>query len=186
MLDAVHTVLVIGFVSVTGALLALTLVHRLRVRSVVLTWRAPRTGALPVWPILFIGLVVILYVFAANTVPGIPGTIFGGYVLGGVLWLVSSLMSGAVMVTDFGVVREFGRPGDAIAWMQVEDYFEVTEGARTYFVFIYEAPDGRHRRLELAVPARHVDRFRRIVRAHVDDRIEMPVTHTVGRKALEG
>lgn len=186
MLDTVHTVLVVGFVAVTGALLALTLMHRLRVRSVVLTWRSPRTGARPVWSILFIGLVLILYVFATNAVPDVPDAVFGGYVFGGALWLVSSLLSGSVVVTDFGMVREFGKPGDAVAWMQVEDYFEVADRSGTHFVFIYEAEDGLHRRLELMVPARHVDRFRRIVRSHVDDRIETPVTHTVGRKALEG
>jgi hypothetical protein len=185
-LETVHSVLVIGFVAVTGSLLGLTLVHRMRVRSVVLTWRSPRTATRPVWPILFVGLVLILYVFAANAVPDVPGTIFGGYVAGGVLWLMSSLASGSVMVTDFGVVREFGKPGDAVAWMQVEDYFEATDDSRTIFVFIYEAENGQHRRLEVPVPAGHVDRFRRIVRAHVDDRIETPVTHTVGRKALEG
>jgi hypothetical protein len=185
-LETVHSVLVIGFVAVTGSLLALTLVHRMRVRSVVLTWRSPRTATRPVWPILFIGLVLILYVFAANAVPDVPGTIFGGYLAGGVLWLMSSLASGSVMVTDFGVVREFGKPGDAVAWMQVEDYFEATDDSRTIFVFIYEAENGQHRRLEVPVPAGHVDRFRRIIRAHVDDRIEAPVTHTVGRKALEG
>ena len=186
MLETVHSVLVVGFVAVTGSLLALTLLHRLRVRGVVMTWRSPRTTSRPVWPILFIGLVLILYVFAANAVPDVPAAVFAGYIAGGFLWLMSSLLSGSVMVTDFGVVREFGKPGDAVAWMQVEDYFEASGAGKTTFVFLYEARDGIHRRLEVPVPVQHVDRFRRIVRAHVDDRIEAPVTHTVGRKALEG
>lgn len=138
------------------------------------------------WPILFIGLVLIIYIFATNAVPDVPDLVFGGYVIGGFLWLMSSLLSGSVVVTDFGVLREFGKPGDTLAWMQVEDYFEIADGSRTHFVFIYEAEDGQHRRLEFPVPAAHVDRFRRIVRLHVDDRIETPVARAVGRKALEG
>jgi hypothetical protein len=186
LVDALHMTLVIAFVLVTGLLFVLTLVHRLRVRRVLVSWRAVRPGATPAWPILFLALVAVMFVYSVSTAPDVPVMVFSGYLAGGLLWLASSVVAGGVLVTEFGIVRELGRAGEVLAWMQIGDYFEVKKGKRVHFVFIYTATDGERRRLQLTVPSAHVARFRRIVRARLDERIEAPLPRSVGRQATEG
>lgn len=185
MLGTLHTILVLAFVTVTALLLSVTVMQRLRIRRVRMTWRSGRVSQLPVWPILFVGVVAVFLVYAQNMYPVVRISIFAGYLLGGILWFVAVLLSSTSIITDYGVVPELGHSGDAIAWGQVSDYFEVAEGRRTFFVFIYKDFLGARRRLELAVPAIEVDRFRGIVCSKLDVCIEAPVQHFEGSKALE-
>jgi hypothetical protein len=184
-LNALHSALVVAFVSVTALLFVLTLVHRVRVRRVVMTWRAAGRS-LPAWPVLFLGAVALLLLYADNTGSSLPISLFVGYLLGGLLWLGSSVLSGSVVVTDYGIVPEIGRPREAIAWMQISDYFEVVGPRRTHFVFMYHAPEGRRERLEIAVPAARAREFKRIVARKLDGAEMMETKRGVGRKALEG
>jgi hypothetical protein len=186
LIELLHTVLVISFVSVTGLLFAVTLVHRLRVRHVIMTWRASRPGAMPAWPIMFIGVVGLLYLYAINTGSGVPDLIFAAYLLGGVFWFAASLIAGTVIVTRHGVVHGIGRPGSALPWVQISDWFEVPTGRRTHFVFLFNAAGGGRQRIELPVPVPQVERFRFLVRDHLDDRIAAPIHHPAGRTEQHG
>ena len=184
MVDLLHMVLVIAFVGVTGSLLALTVIRRLRVRRVVLSWRSVSPARLPMWPILFMGIVAVLNVYAANAMPGNSSDVFAGYLFGAVLWLASSLLGGTVFVTELGIIRDTSRADESIAWVQVSDWFEAGRGS--VFVFIYEASDGTHRRLELPVPLEHVESLRRYLRFRFEEPVVLPVARSVGRTALEG
>lgn len=186
MVNALHTVLVLAFLGVTSALLALTVVRRMRIRGVALSWRSARPARLPVWPILFMGVVAVLYVYAANTLPEIAPDVFSGYLIGAMLWLLSSLLSGTVFVTRYGIVRDALRADASVAWVQVYDYFEAKEGRGVVFVFMYESGDGSHRRLELPVPKAYEEAFRRYVRHRLDEPQPIVAERTVGRQALEG
>lgn len=185
MLGTFHLVLVIAFVSVTASLLSLTVVQRIRIRRVRMTWRSGRVNKIPIWPILFIGVVTVFLVYAQNIVPSIHISVYVGYLVGGVLWFLAMIMSSTSVITDYGIIPEIGRSGEAVAWGQIADYFEVEDGRCTYFVFIYQDFVGVRRRLELAVPAIEVERFLRIVRSKLDIRIEDPVRQITGSEALE-
>ncbi len=185
MLAALHTILVLAFVGVTALLLCLTVMQRIRIRRVRMTWRTGRVKRLPIWPILFIGVVAVFLVYAQNMFPVVRISVFVGYLFGGILWFVAVLLSSTSVITDYGIVPEIGRAGEAIAWGQISDYFEVPDGRRTFFVFIYEDLLGVRRRLELAVPAIEVDRFRSIVRPKLEARIEYAVQQFEESKALE-
>lgn len=186
MVNALHTVLVLAFLGVTSTLLALTVARRLRIRGVAFSWKAARPSRLPVWPILFMGVVAVLYVYAANAIPEIAPDIFTGYLVGAMLWLMSSLLSGTVFVTRYGIVRDALRSDASVAWVQVYDYFEASEGRGVVFVFMYESADGSHRRLEVAVPKPYVEVFRRYVRNRLEEPQAIVPERTVGRQALEG
>jgi len=95
------------------------------------------------------------------------------------------MISSSSVVTDYGIIPEVGRAGEAVAWGQISDYFHVEEGRRTYFVFMYQDFVGVRRRLELAVPAIDVERFAAILRSKLDTRIEDPIRQIAGSKALE-
>ena len=88
-------------------------------------------------------------------------------------------------MTDYGIIPELGKSGDAIAWGQIVDYFEAEELKQIHFVFIYLDFLGERRRLEVTVPSVEVDRFRSFLRVNLDTRMDISEKHTVGHKALE-
>ena len=178
-------ILVSAFVAVTALLLGLTVVQRLRIRRVRMSWRSGRAKNVPVWPVLFIGMVAVFLVYAQNTFPSVQIPIYAGYLLGGVIWFVSALLSSTSLVTDYGIIPELGKSGDAIAWGQIVDYFEAEELKQIHFVFIYLDFLGERRRLEVTVPSVEVDRFRSFLRVNLDTRMDISEKHTVGHKALE-
>jgi hypothetical protein len=184
-LSTLHTVLVLAFVGVTALLLGVTVVHRMRIRNVRMTWRSGRIGSLPIWPVVFIGIVAVFLVYAGNTFPVISLDVFSGYLLGGILWFCAVLISSTVVVTEYGVIPEVGRTGEAVGWGQIKDYFEVPVEKQTHFVFIYADFLGDRNRIEITVPASHEERFRRILRDKLDSRIESPVTREASRKAAQ-
>lgn len=185
MLGTIHLILVSAFVAVTALLLGLTVTQRLRIRRVRMSWISARAKNVPVWPIVFIGVVAIFLVYAQNSFPSVEIPIYAGYLVGGVLWFVSALLASSSLVTDYGIIPELGRSGDAIAWGQIVDYFEVLDGKQFHFVFIYQDLLAERRRLEVTVPIVEVERFRMFLRSHLDSRMEIPEKHAVGRKALE-
>ena len=185
MLGTFHIVLVTAFVGVTALLLALIIHQRFRIRRVRMTWRSGRVGRIPIWPVLFVGVVSVFLVYAQNIFPSVHISIYAGYLLGGVFWFVALMISSCSIVTDYGIIPEIGRSGDAIAWGQISDYFVVEDARRTVFVFIYQDFVGVRRRLELTVPAIEIERFVSLVRSKLDVRIEDPVRQVAGSKALE-
>jgi len=137
------------------------------------------------WPVLFIGVVAVFLVYAQNTFPSVEISIYAGYLLGGVIWFVSALFSSSSLVTDYGIIPELGKSGDAIAWGQIVDYFEVEDVKQIHFVFIYQDFLGDRRRLETTVPTAEVDRFRSFLRANLDSRMKITEKHEIGHKALK-
>ena len=134
--NTIHTILVLSFLAVTGMLLAMTTLHRLRIRGVRMTWYSGKFNTIPVWPTLFMGLVIVFLVYVQNAAPVLSGWIFGGYFLGGVFWFVAVAMSSTVVITDYGLIPEAGRTNEAVGWAQISDYFEVDEGKRTHYAFM--------------------------------------------------
>ncbi len=168
MISTLHTILVVSFVVVTGVLLAMTIVQRVRVRGVRMTWISPRKGSLPVWPTVFMGVVLVFMLYSSNTVAPVSGMVFAGYFVGGFLWFAAVVLSGSVMVTEYGVIPEAGRSGDAVGWGQVFDWFEQEDGKRVHFSFLYQDFLGERKRLDLQVPEPQAERFRRFVRSRLD------------------
>ena len=185
MLSSLHLILVTSFVGVTALLLSLTVLQRIRIRRVRMTWRTNRVSGLPIWPILFVGTVTVFLVYAKNIFPTASVWIYLGYMAGGVLWFVAVMLSTTSVVTDYGIIPEIGRSGEAVAWGQISDYFEVQDERRVHFVFIYQDFIGVRQRLEVAVPSAEVDRFLSIVRSKLDTRIEESILEIADSKALE-
>jgi hypothetical protein len=150
-----------------------------------MSWRSARARHIPVWPIVFIGVVAIFLVYAQNTFPDVQIPIYAGYLLGGVIWFVAALLASSSLVTDYGIIPELGRSGNAIAWGQIVDYFEVEDGKEIHFAFIYQDFLGDRKRLEVSVPQTEVDRFRENLRSNLDSRMDVSEKHVVGHRALE-
>ncbi len=184
--DVLHIILLIGFIGVTALLMLLTVANRLRMERVLLSWRTGRFFGLPIWPMTFLGTVALLWGYAWTTGTAASSGVFAGYLLGGACWFFAILLANTLVVTEVGIVRTMRHPGRMLAWGQVVDYFEVSNGDHHHYVFFYEDGAGVRRRFELKVPARRRDRFHRIVRAKIDARMDFGVQQAYGKKALEG
>ncbi len=150
-----------------------------------MTWRSVRIKHIPFWPIVFIGVVAVFLVYAQNTFPDVQIQIYAGYLLGGVIWFVAALLASSSVITDYGIIPELGKSGEAIAWGQIIDYFEVEEGKQVHFGFIYQDFLGERKRLEISVPHAEVDRFREILRSQLDSRMDVLEKHEMGHRTLE-
>ena len=170
----------------TALLVLITVVNRLRVQPVVASWHTGRLFGLPLWPVIFIVLVLGSMAYTLEAGHSISPGVFMGYLMGGSFWLIAMMLSSTLLVTEMGIVTNVNRAGQAVAWGQITDYFEIDSGKKTHCVFLYADENGRRRRLELHVPPRHHSRFRHIVRAKVDARMEFGVQQIFGKKALEG
>ena len=186
-LATLHVIVQVGFVSVTMLLLIVTVMNRMRVRHVRLRWRTGKLLGLPAWPTVFLAAVVLFYVGALALGQALPLKIVAGYVVGGLFWFGTGLLSRSVLVTEFGVIYHPSRAGHAVAWEQVVDYFETTTASRKpcYVLFYLDTSDVR-RRLELMVPRAQRAAFRQIVTEKLDARFELSAQQVYGKKALEG
>jgi len=173
-INTLHIVLVISFVSVTGVLLGMTIVQRLRIRGIRMTWLSSRLGTLPVWPTLFMGIVVVFMLYSSNTVTPVGASVFTGYVVGGMLWFAAVVLSGSVIVTEYGIIPEAGRSSEAVGWGQVFDWFEHEDQKRSHVTFLYQDLIGEHKRLDITIPRPQMEQFRHIVRSKLDASSEAP------------
>lgn len=172
MINTLHIALVASFVAVTGVLLGMTIVQRIRIRGVRMTWISTRLGGLPVWPTAFMGLVLVFMLYSSNTLASVDASVFLGYFLGGLLWFVAVYLSGSIVVTEYGIIPESGRSGDAVGWGQIFDWFEQEDEKRFRFSFLYQDFVGERKRLDLTVPGPQADAFRLMVRTKLDSSVD--------------
>ncbi len=150
-----------------------------------MSWQVGSWRSIPVWPTIFMGLIIVFLVYAQNTIPPVRLTVFAGYFVGGMAWFVAVAMSSSVIVTEYGIIPEAGRSSDAVGWGQVSDYFEIADGKRVHFAFMYQDFLGERKRLDLFVPAQEIDRFRGLVRSKLDVPLDLPAQRVMSREALE-
>lgn len=184
MIPTLHIALSAGFVLVTTGLLCLTLVNRLRVRNVQLSWR-PARKRFPIAPLLFMGAVVALEVVGLATGRMIPLELLAAYGVGSAAWAASVWMSNTVLINECGVMTDVHSSDGCLPWGRVSDYFEYDHGDRRGVVLLYTADAGQ-RRLELEVP----DELHSDVLNIVDSQLRIRVRHsdrrTQDKTALEG
>jgi hypothetical protein len=186
LLTSLHLIFQAGFLGVTSLLLLVTVMNRMRVRHVLLSWRTGKLLGLPVWPTLFLGAVVLFFIGSLVIGQAFPLKFVTGYLVGGVFWFVASLLSSSVLVTKHGFICHPHRAGQAVAWGQVVDYFETHETRKHRYVFFYLDPAETRRRLALDIPHLQQAAFSQVVAEKLDARFERSAQQVYGKKALEG
>jgi hypothetical protein len=186
LLVTVHLVLLLGFIGVTSLLMLVTVTNRLRLRRVLVSWRTGGMLGLPLWPVVFLAAVLFFLAFGALGGHGVSPTLLLGYLVGGSFWLVSSILSSTVIVSDYGLIRNVNCADRAVSWGQVVDYFEFSGGKKRGYVFFYADGSGTRRRLALQVPQAHRRRVQAILSGKLDTRFEFSAQQVFGKKALEG
>lgn len=186
-LATLHLIVQVGFISVTLLLLIVTVMNRMRVRHVRLSWRTGKLLSLPVWPTVFLGAVLLFFVGALALGQALPLKMVAGYFVGGLFWFVASLFSGSVLVTEYGLIYHPSRAGHAVAWEQVIDYFETTAASpKPCYVFFYLDTSDTRRRLELMVPRSQRAAFSQVIAEKLDARFALSAQQVYGKKTLEG
>lgn len=186
LLLSMHIVVLLAFITVTALLMLVTVMNRMRVRPVQMSWRNGKLYGLPTWPAIFAILVFGLLAGAVIRGHDIDMTVMSGYVVGATCWFAASVLSTTVLVTDFGLILNVNNARKALSWGQVVDYFEFTRGKQHGFVFFYVGPNGNRRRMEVIVSPRYLPRFREIISEKLDTRFECAVKQVYGKQALEG
>ncbi len=185
-LATLHLIVQVGFVSVTFLLLIVTVMNRTRVRHVRLSWRTGKLLGFPLWPTLFLGTVVLFLVGALAFAQVLLLNAVAGYVIGGLLWFASSLLSSMVLVTEHGLICHPNRAGHAVAWEQVTDYFTTMVGRKMCYVFFYLDSSDTRRRLTVKPPRACHAAFAETVAEKLDARFTLSAHQVYGKKALEG
>ncbi len=177
-LAVLQVTLLVSFLVATGALMAISVTNRLRVRPIRFSWYGGRSFFF--WPGGFLFIVLVLTVYAAFEEDYRLMGLGSGYTLGALSWCLAVRMSRAVLVTDYRLIRSIHDCRDTLEWGRVEDFF-VTPGDRSnQYVFFYRDDDGRRSRFELVVPRAHEDRFRKLVTRLVENRDTQPIERAFG------
>ncbi|HEX7071698.1 MAG TPA: hypothetical protein VF190_12870 [Rhodothermales bacterium] len=185
LLVGLHLLLLLAFIGVTSMLMLVTVLNRVRVRDVLLSWPNGRFFGLPVWSTLFLAVVLGFLGGAVLQDQIIYPMIFVGYLMGGTFWFAASVIMSSVHVTPHGLILNVNRNGRALAWSQVVDFFEYGDEHEGGIVFFYIDRDGRRRRLELQVPSAYRKRFARLASDKLNARFESPAEQLAGPRALE-
>jgi len=180
--------LVVLFVAVSLLMLLAGLLRRSRFDPVRMSWGTGRLFGLPLGPTLF--LAGVLSLVAYNVITGerilsIGWVPTSAYVIGGLCWYLGALLSGATIVTDWGLSSKVGRRHVMLPWHEVTDYVITRHRRRHRYVFFRVDAEGYKQRVEVFVPSGVEERFQSIVEFKLDSRFDQSIQRPMGQKALE-
>ena len=170
LLVGVHLLVLLAFIGVTSMLMLVTVVNRVRVRDVILSWPNGRFFGLPVWATLFLATVLGFLGVAVLQDQLFFPMIFTGYLMGGTFWFAAAVIMSSVHVTPHGLILNVNRNGRALLWTQIVDYFEFGDEREGGIVFFYLDGEGARNRLQLRVPGPYRKRFSQVVRSLLGSR----------------
>lgn len=182
-MPTIHFVLLGAFLLVTMLLLVTSSGGLNRAPDVELFWRDVRAHAIPPGPAIFVSLMVLLLVATLAFDLGIYPLVPAGYLLGGLVWLVASVLTAAVVITHHGVIVHGRDERHRVAWKQIVDYFKFDGERKKGYVLFYNDRTGRRRRVEVSVPPRHWDDFEHLLSRYLDGRLVKMPEETYGDSA---
>lgn len=186
LLSVLHLVLLSAFVGIASLSMLLTLISYVRVRRMLLSWRRGRLGGVPLGPTCFLLIALGGLIYALAQGHAIRPSVLIGYPAGGAFWFVAAYLARSVIVTDYGIIHDINCISRAVAWRQIVDYFTVDTKRGKRYVFLYAEDDERPQyRLEVMVPAVHVDAFQRLVEVKLKARFALSREEAPDRKTFE-
>ena len=174
-----------AFLGVGSTLMLVTLIHRQRVRDVVLSWLRPHHT--PAWiAALALSAVLVLVCMTLQQGHTAQAVRLAGYAVGSAFFFVVALLSGTTLATRHALIKNVNRrwqPGSSdvqmLPWQAVRDYFvrETKRGAYRYVFFFVK--NGQRARFEVVVPPAYAKDFGRLVGRQVDRRIERTASPSI-------
>jgi hypothetical protein len=186
LLEVLHSVALTLFVVGTSVLMLTAILGRLRIRRPLLVWRMGALTRVPLGPSLFLLLVALGIAYSRTIGIEVSLPVLIGYPAGGMFWFVATWLTQSTVITDYGLVPNLPCLHRAVAWSQVVDYVFTSRNGRPHFVFVYRERESReHRRLDLPVPKRCLNRFQDILAAKLDHRRSFTGVSTLGEAVME-
>ncbi len=170
MILTAHILLLLLFVGVTSALMAGSMINRVRIQPVRMIWYRRGIWSGLGWSTLFLVLFLSAVVYAGIVDNSFYLFLGLGYLAGGVCWCVAMRLSSATIITDFAVVRNTSTCGNVLCWNQVVDFFVHDKGKMLKYTFLYINQEGIHERFEVQVPRAYQHMFNRMVYRCVEKR----------------
>ncbi|MDZ7690506.1 MAG: hypothetical protein U5K69_05110 [Balneolaceae bacterium] len=82
-------------------------------------------------------------------------------------WFVNSYLASKRYITDNGIIKNINDPSQSIQWYQIRDYLEQEQNGYQKFIFLYKQEKKSDKpefvRLELDVPEKHLENFRKLI-----------------------
>lgn len=159
--------LVATFTFSATVMAAVTLFNKIRLRNVRMSWKAGRMNGYPIFSTMFLLFSVALFALAFHEGSTIHWITFLLYSWMSAGWFVNSYLVAKRYVTDNGIVKNINDPSQSIQWYQIRDYLEQDQGSYQQYIFLYKADEGgfatQFVRLELDVPKKHLEDFRKLI-----------------------
>jgi hypothetical protein len=159
-----------------GAILltAFTWFNKRRLRNCIQTWSDPGFESIPVFPSVF--LLLVMSVSAFHVIEGIQTYRWLEmlYFSMGLNWVIAYRMMTKRYITDYGIVKNINDPSQTIAWNRINDYLERGKDTHTEFTFFFTTQDHgnlRTNRIQLKVPHEEYESFKKILTYKVDRHI---------------
>lgn len=174
----------LGVFTLISLLLAFaTLANAVRLRNVRMSWKAGRLKGYPLFSTLFLGCVLFLTGMGLYGEGPMHLGVTSAYLVLASGWFVTSFFASKRYITDHGIVKNVNDPSQTIAWYQIRDFVEQQEAGEKLFIFIYSEsarnPGKKMIRLELRVPPRKAEDFKKIISHKLGRRITCYGTESI-------
>lgn len=161
--------MMLAFATLAFTLLAMvTVSNAVRLRNILVTWRAGKLNGFPLFASIFLGFCIFtgLLVSVKSAQVNIPLMLC--YIWIAIAWLFSSYQMSKRYITDNGIVKNINDPSQTVIWSSISDFVEKPVNGGVNFVFFYltaatEASEKHMARLELFVPYHRIETFRKVL-----------------------
>jgi len=163
----------------------ITVSNAIRLRNVMLSWKAGKLGGYPLFSTIFLLLCITLGILASFDRISLNLFMIAAYVFTGMNWFTASFLMSRRYITDHGIVKNINDPSQTVAWNSINDYLERNSEQYSHFTFFYSQFDeikGRPRsvRLEIEVPNKLAVRFRKILNYKLGRRFRQDLAQVSG------
>ena len=165
----------LGFFTIASTILVLySINNRYRLRHIRMSWRAGKLLGFPLFASIFLACSLILT--ASMFFSGFDDRLVTmiSYIWLSVMWFMSSYLASKHYITDNGIVKNINEPAQTIAWYQIIDFVEQRIEKGVHYAFFYKegVDDANIYMLQLFVPQKQHDAFKKIVSYKLEKRFE--------------
>jgi hypothetical protein len=165
---SIFALLIIGLAGMTA-------IKVFRLRNKRFSWRAGTLGGYPLFSTIF--LLISFTLLGVACVYGNSWKISAAilYIIISCAWFTASYFSSKYYITDYGIVKNVNEPDQTVAWHQINDFFEQSDGKYSTFIFFYQRKNDENVpqmvRLPLRVPERKLASFKKLITHKLGQRL---------------